>query len=626
MRRLARVSNLVPVVLLLLVAIAGGIPLIGAEPIEYRFSFPEPEHRWMQVEATFSGVGPGPLDLRMSVSSPGRYAAHDFAKNVFAVEAVDAARRALPLTRPDPHGWRIERPPSRVTVRYKVFGDRVDGTYLAVDTSHAHLNMPAAVMFARGLDDRPATLTFEPPADRRDWRVATQLLPTDDPYRFTAPNLQYLMDSPAEFGPVTIHEFQVEGRTFRFAAHHAGTADQLNGFVADVEKVVREQRKIFGEYPVYEPGHYTFLADYLPYADGDGMEHRNSTVVTSSGSIASSRDSLLGTVSHEFFHNWNVERIRPRSLEPFDFERPNMSAELWLAEGFTQYYGPLTLSRTGLLDLRAMTATLRQLIGSVVLSPAHLVRPATEMSRMAPFIDGGRTIDRTNWSITYTSYYPFGGALALALDLSLRDRSDGRVSLDDLMRALWRQYGKPGGSRPGYVDRPYTLADVEAALAGVSGSADFARDFFQRYVDGHDVPDFARLLARAGLSMTRPRSQQAWIGAVGLDGSGGSVRLTGNTAPGTPLHASGLDRDDEILELGGRRVASGGDVAAVLRDYTPGQTLSLVAVDRTGLKRMTTITLSGDPTFEIVPLESAPGGVLTEAQRAFRRRWLDAQP
>jgi predicted metalloprotease with PDZ domain len=104
------------------------------------------------------------------------------------------------------------------------------------------------------------------------------------------------------------------------------------------------------------------------------------------------------------------------------------------------------------------------------------------------------------------------------------------------------------------------------------------------------------------------------------------VRLTGNTAPGTPLHASGLDRDDEILELGGRRVASGGDVAAVLRDYTPGQTLSLVAVDRTGLKRMTTITLSGDPAFEIVPLESAPGGVLTEAQRAFRRRWLDAQP
>lgn len=601
-------------------------PLAAQAPLAYRFSFPEPEHHWMQVEWTIPDAGPGPLDLRMSVASPGRYSAHNFAKNVYDVHAYGPDGRELPLTRPDPHGWRLDRPSPTVRVRYKVFGDRTDGTYLSVDTSHAHINMPAAVMFARGFGDRPATLAFAPPEGHDDWTVATQLMPGPTPREFTAPNLQFLMDSPTEIGPVDIRQFSVDGRTFRFAAHHAGTAGELTGFVADVEKIVREQRKIYGEYPMYEPGHYTFLADYLPWADGDGMEHRNSTVVSSSGSIAGSRGSLLGTVAHEFFHNWNVERIRPRSLEPFDFEAPNMSAELWIAEGFTQYYGPLTLCRTGLVDLRGSAATLGQLIGSVVLSPAHRVRAVTDMSRMAPFVDGGRAIDRTNWSITYTSYYPFGGALALALDLSLRDRSDSRVSLDDLMRALWRDFGRPGGQRPGYVDKPYTLADIEARLGEVAGSAEFSRDFFARYVDGHDVPDYDRLLARAGLSMVRSRPGSAWIGAVGLDASGSGVGLTGNTAPGTPLYAAGLDRDDQITELGGRRVTSAADVSAVLRDHKPGQSLSLVAVDRTGRRRMTSITLAEDPAFEVVPVEQTPGGTLTEAQRAFRHRWLDAQP
>src|SRR5262249_15716237 len=157
----------------------------------------------------------------------------------------------------------------------------------------------------------------------------------------------YLMDSPAEVGPVAIRQFSVGARTFRFAAHHTGTAAELDALVTDVEKIVRQEGAVYGEFPEYEPGSYTFLADYLPYARGDGMDHRNSTVMPSSGSIGSRRDQLLDSVAHEFFHSWNVERIRPRSLEPFDLERANMSSELWLAEGFTQYYGPLMLHRSG---------------------------------------------------------------------------------------------------------------------------------------------------------------------------------------------------------------------------------------------------------------------------------------
>ena len=157
---------------------------------------------------------------------------------------------------------------------------------------------------------------------------------------------------------------------------------------------MRQEREVFGEFPGYEPGSYTFIADYLPYASGDGMEHRNSTVMTSSATHSREpRRGLLDTVAHEFFHGWNVERIRPRSLEPFDFERANMSGELWLAEGFTQYYGPLALSRAGLADLRDDRRTFAELIRQSSSSPGRDVRSAEEMSRMAPFTDGGRTID-----------------------------------------------------------------------------------------------------------------------------------------------------------------------------------------------------------------------------------------
>src|SRR6185503_9711196 len=167
-----------------------------------------------------------------------------------------------------------------------------------------------------------------------------------------------------------------------------------------------------------------------------------------------------------------------------------------------------TLQRTQLVDIASTAETFGQLIETVQ-NPGHLVRSAEEMSRMAPFIDGGRTVDRTNWSTTVVSYYPFGGAIALALDLTLRDRSEGNVSLDDYMRAMWRTFGKPGGGREGYVDRPYTIDDAEATLAEVSGDGAFARDFFARYIRGHEVADYLRLLGRAGFTVRKVNAGRA---------------------------------------------------------------------------------------------------------------------
>src|SRR4051812_43553600 len=223
------------VVVLLASATTPG-PFRAAEPIAYRFTVPEPQHHWMQVEATFTELTAAPLELRMSRSSPGRYSIHDFAKNVYDVEVTGPDGRGLSLTRPDPYGWTVPNHGAQITLRYKVFGDRVDGTYLGIDTTHAHLNMPASIMWARGRDDRPATLRFEPPVGS-GWQVATQLYPGASGLEFTAPNLQYLMDSPTEIGPIALRQFDVDGRHFRFSAHHTGTDADLDGFVQDVQKI-----------------------------------------------------------------------------------------------------------------------------------------------------------------------------------------------------------------------------------------------------------------------------------------------------------------------------------------------------------------------------------------------------
>ena len=581
----------------------------------------------MQVEATFPDVVQPTLELRMSRSSPGRYSLHDFAKNVYDVRAFGADGRELQPARPDAYGWNVTGHGGAVTMKYKVYGDRVDGTYLAVDTTHAHINMPAAIMWARGLDDRPAAVSFAQPAGRQ-WRVATQLFgdsspdparrPVPDPFEFTAPNLQYLMDSPAEFGPIAMRQFSIGSSRFRFSLHHAGTEAEVDGFVQDVEKIVRQEGAIFGEYPQYEPGYYTFLADYLPYANGDGMEHRNSTVMTSPAAIAGARTDLLDTVAHEFFHCWNVERIRPQGLEPFDFDRSDLSGELWLAEGFTQYYGPLVLHRARLVDLPETARTLTGLIEAVQ-GPAHLVRSAEEASQMAPFTDGGRAVDRTNWSNTVISYYPYGGAVALALDLTLRDRTDGRVTLDDFMRAMWRAFGAPGGSRPGYVDKPYSIGDAEATLASVSGDRVFAREFFARYIRGHEVADYSRLLARAGFSV-RPRNPgRAWLGDVRLDMRRGA-RLATLVAPTWPLYSAGVDQDDELQHVDGLRITGEPDLQAALQRHKPGDSVAIAFVDRTGIQKTATVTLAADPHVEVVPIDA---GAMTSEQKMFREQWLN---
>src|ERR1041385_4924936 len=220
--------------------------------IEYRLSFADAIHHVMDVDATFHGVPAGPLHVHMSRSSAGRYAAVDFAKNVFMERFTDGKGTPLAPVRPNPQEWDVTSHDGTVHVTYRVFGDRVDGTYLAVDSTHAHMNFPAVLMWAKGLENRPVRLTFVQPAGSTR-KIASQLYPTKDPLVFTAPNFQYLMDSPTEFSDFGMRSFTVPAlqpggktQTFRVTVHHLGTDADLDAYAAGIEKIVREEQAIFG--------------------------------------------------------------------------------------------------------------------------------------------------------------------------------------------------------------------------------------------------------------------------------------------------------------------------------------------------------------------------------------------
>ena len=307
--------------------------------------------------------------------------------------------------------------------------------------------------------------------------------------------------------------------------------------MAGAEKIVREQGAVFGEFPDFEPGYYTFLGDYVPWGGGDGMEHRNSTVVAAAVSLRTPGmvADVLDTVSHEFFHAWNVERIRPKTLEPFNFEQANISGELWLAEGFTQYYGELILARTGLSKRDEAAAGLARAAIAVINGPGRQFRSAVQMSQMAPFTDAARAIDRTNYSTTFISYYTYGSAIALALDLSLRDRSNGKISLDDYMQAMWRVHGKPGGPQPGLVGKPYTLADARARLAEVSRRPRVRRRVLRQVRRGSRR---RRLRATVAARRLRPPQAQSRCGVARPGEFVGGNGTINNCCPGARPHST----------------------------------------------------------------------------------------
>jgi len=549
-------------------------------PVTYEISFENRAHHEAEITVTYSDLDSAPLELRMSRSSPGRYALHEFAKNVYNFRATGAGGRAVEITRPNPHQWDVSGHGGSVTVTYTLYADHSDGTYAGIDRTHGHLNMPATFMWARGQDERPIELTVDVPADS-DWRVATQLGPTNDPYRFTAPNLYYFLDSPTEVSDFWLHEWDVDGQTVRVALHHAGTDAEAEQYASAAESIVAAAVDIYGGLPEFDFGTYTFLACYLPWVDGDGMEHRNSTILTSTGSLATSMTGLLGTVAHEFFHTWNVERIRPTTLEPFDFERANMSRELWFAEGFTSYFDDLMLWRADLITAESFGQRMGGIANSVTNARGRSYFSPIEMSMQAPFVDAATSVDPNNRQNTFLSYYTWGSGIGLALDLTLRTRFDG-VTLDHLMRDMWTVHGAPEIS-----------------------------------YDVDEAPDFATLLAPFGIEVGPARAGAAWLGQLSMRFDEGAAVLLSTPLEDSPFYVADVDRGDRILSVGGTAMTGRSALATLLATRSPGDIVEIRYESR-GETFTRSVALVADPA---LAGRWTPNGDTTAEQDAARAAW-----
>lgn len=569
---------------------------------EYSISFENAAHHEAQITATFPEIKTKTVIVRMSRTSPGRYAIHEFAKNVFGFRATNSKGKALAITRPDPYSWEITDHDGTVNITYTLFANRADGTYAQVDESHAHLNIPATFMYMEEMEHRPISVDFKVRKDL-NWKVATQLKKVSET-TFTAPNLQYFMDSPTEISDFQLREFQVDGQNIRFALHGPDTAADFDTYWENVKAVVLQEKAVFGELPTFDYGEYTFIACYAPHVSGDGMEHRNSTILTDKETLADGgMKGNIGTVSHEFFHSWNVERIRPADLEPFNFKAANMSGSLWFAEGFTSYYTNLILARAGVISEEDYVKGLNRTFNYVWNSPATYYFNPIEMSYQAPFVDAATSVDPVNRNNTFISYYSYGSVLGLALDLSLREQN---LNLDDFFKEVWKQYGKK--------EVGYSIQNLEDVLIGYAGDA-FAKAFFDNYIHSSGMPAYDRLFETVGISLKRDYEKPFWGASLKANEKGLVISRALNR--NTPAYVSGLEEGDLITAINGQLLTETEAFDTLMESKKVGHKLA-ITYERFGTEKETSVTLTGDPTYTIELVEEVSGKI-----KKARAAWLE---
>lgn len=584
--------------------------------VYYEVSFPNAIHHEAEITMLLRDVPSGPLKIRMSRSSPGRYATHEFGKNVYNLKAFDGSGKELKVTQPAGDEYTIPNHGVSVSITYTLFGNWIDGTYAGFDETHAHMNMPATFAYPIGWDNRARKVKFIFD-EKQKWKVATQLKPEANGV-YAAPNLQYFMDSPTEIAAYKTASWEVKStdgkmQTIHLVSHSNDDQNTINNYAVMLKKMVAEQEAVWGELPKFDNGNYYFLHDVLPQYAGDGMEHRNSTVIVQrTPKIAGYESGLLGTFSHEFFHAWNVERLRPKTLEPFNFEHSNISDGLWLAEGFTQYYGNLLLTRAGFRSHDNAAQTFNGIINTVLTSPGAKNFSPIQASQYAVFADAGVAIDQTNKANIFTSYYTYGASVALALDLRLR--AEFKLTLDDYMKALWKAHGK--------TEIAYTMQDLEKVLAQLTNNQAFTADFFKNYVHGTAKNDYAKLLLNAGYVLRKANPGKAFTGFGRVSFEDGKATL-GTTLKGTPAYNAGLDVDNILLTIDGVEIKDQAGLTKVTDTHQPGDVID-VTYSYNGQQKSTKITLAENPTLELVSIEKT-GGKLTPEMQTFRDNWLNSQ-
>jgi predicted metalloprotease with PDZ domain len=482
-----------------------------AYKISYHLSMPDPASHLFNVQVNVSGInGADHVDFQMPRWSPGRYAVFEFAKNVqearYASDLADSA--TLPAERLDTQTWRVPingavviEGGRSVTFFYKVFADDLSGTFSQLDARHANFNGGSVFVYVAGHKQDPVSLKIDAP---KGWKIINGQSKSTEQSEFRFPNYDLLIDTPTEVAPdFNVETFEVKGKTYRVVVHSFGDEGGRRAeFAKQVERVVRAEVALMPE-PDYDQ--YTFLFHFDPTARrGDGMEHLNSTQIIETAALgdAHTLDGAVGTAAHEFFHVWNVKRLRPAGLGPWDFTRPVVTRGLWIAEGFTNYYGKLAERRAGVWDDEQLFKAYAGAIGGIENQPGVHLTSAVEASILAPFIDRASSDQKTNLSNTIVSYYPKGETIAVALDLLIRGRTKGRASLDDVMRRAYTKFYLESAGDSYYLKgHAYTLEEFER-LASETAGLDLS-DFFRRYVHGTETLPYEEALAYVGLRLTR---------------------------------------------------------------------------------------------------------------------------
>jgi predicted metalloprotease with PDZ domain len=607
---------------LLLLAAAGtlrGAQELHAAPLqlEYHLILTHPSLHLVTVEISAGKTSGDFLDFVIPAWAPGRYAVYDFAKNVQDFETEGAQGQSLPWTNLDKQTWRVDvrQAGGSVKARYRVFVNDLSGSFSQFDSTHANLNGPSIFMYVAGHKPDPITLSVDAP---RDWQLISGFSDDTSLRTFRAPNYDRLVDTPMEACAETkLAHFQERGKTFRLAVHSYGEEVlDLSKLHEGLQKIVHAEMALM---PAPDFEHYTFIFHFAPAIPmGDGMEHLNSTEIIIRGTLSSGLAEALETAAHEFFHVWNVKRLRPVALGPFDYTREVYTPSLWLAEGVTTYVSYLVLLRSRLWTRDQFLARLSDEIRALEEEPGRTLMSAESSSFHAWFYDRAPQMQETNFANSTISYYNKGALLGMLLDLEIQARTQGAKSLLDVLSQLYHEfYEAPQATYYG-PGRGYEEQDVLEAVNQVGGS-DFTT-FFDNYVRGTVPLPYNRELGAAGLALrvSVPAASPPSTGITGVPDNLG-IRIEA-VRPGGAADRAGLGRDDLLVAVDDQSLATE-DLDTRLRAYLPGASVPFT-VDRQGRREIINVTLD-PPVPSSYTIQDLPGA--TPQEVAIRNRWLGSE-
>lgn len=575
---------------LLALTTSGTLSAQALEPIRYTLRFPAPHTHYVEVEATVPTAGRPDVEVYMATWTPGSYLIREYERNVEAVTAANGAN-ALAVEKSRKNRWKITTLGARtVTLRYKVYSREMTVRNNWVEAGFAMLNGAPTFLTLSDRAARPHEVRVELPAA---WKsVQTPLMPVAGTANtFRAEDFDTLIDSPIIIGNPVVREFTVDGKKHALVLEGDTALFDADRAAADVKKIVEAGRNVMG--PLLYP-HYYFLN--MVTESGGGLEHKNSFLGMSGRFTTRTHRSYmgwLGLVAHEYFHNWNVKRLRPVELGPFDYENENYVKMLWVAEGFTDYYGEVLTRRAGLATRDEFLDGLSDSIEAVQTTPGRQVT-AVNMASYDTWIKQYRPDENT--SNTSVNYYPKGAVIAFLLDAKIRKGSGGQRTLDDGMKwALQRYSGEKGYT-------PTQFYDVMSEAAGSD-----LKGWFGKAAESTDELDYTEALDFYGLRF-RPvdtRTARAFIGG-GTRNDAGRLVIT-SVRRGTPAIEAGLNVDDEILAIDDVRVRADGLVAR-LDQYKPGDKVAVLVARRDKLTKIE-VTLGTEPgrawRLEVLPTAAA---------------------